>query len=464
MIKSFALLLLVGFTIAAIPGDLVGNMPQWPTARNFSIYSGLLNLSYTNQKQIHYVLITKTGQNVSNNYPLALWLNGGPGCSSLIGMLTENGPYVLEGDNVTFNGTFNIWSWNNAANILYFESPAGVGFSPSNVTIDPQNYNDYVTAQDNFEALQSFYQGFPELKNNDFWITGESYAGIYIPFLAALIDDSNNAGNTSIPLKGIMSGNGVIGISAVLNNRIQNFYDHHLFSQALFEAYNEFCLSNVNSNGCKLALNGIAASIYGINPYDLYGYCYPPLGQGFSCFTNNFDAFFDEVDQVLRGNNNGAPACIGGKGIYDYLNNPLVMQALHVNVKPWNFCSNPIGGNYSVPSNGSIPQYYQLMNSGKYTLVLYSGDVDGCIPFVDTEYWIGTFGLNVTDEWRPWYAGDQVAGMVTLYDKLTYVTVKGAGHMVPAVKRQEAYIMFSSIINNQPLPYFTPSNCEVISA
>lgn len=463
MLRTIAILLIATLTLAAIPGDLVGNMPEWPTSRNFSIYSGLLNLSYTNQKQIHYVLITKTGENVTNNYPLALWLNGGPGCSSLIGWLLENGPYVLEGDNTTFNGTFNIWSWNNAANILYFESPAGVGFSPSNVTIDPENYNDNVTARDNFEALLSFYQGFPELANNDFWITGESYAGIYIPYLAALIDDSNNAGDTNIPLKGIMSGNGVIGINAVLNNRIQNFYDHHLFSQALYEAYNEFCLSNISSKACQLTLNGIAASIYGINPYDIYGYCYPPLGQGFSCFTSKFDSFAEQVDFAPTGSNSGAPSCVGGIGIYDYLNMPSVRQALHVTVSPWNFCSNPIGGNYSVPSQGSIPQYNQLMNANKYKLILYSGDVDGCIPFVDTEYWIGTFNLTVTDEWRPWYQDTQVAGMVTIYDKITYVTVKGAGHLVPMTKRQQAYIMFSSIINNQPLPYFTPSESEVIS-
>lgn len=154
---------------------------------------------------------------------------------------------------------------------------------------------------------------------------------------------------------------------------------------------------------------------------------------------------------------NGAPPCIGGNGIYDYLNRQDVMNDLHVNVPQWNFCNNEVAGNYSIPANGSIPQYFQLIESGKYTIIIYSGDSDGCVPFIDTEYWLPTFNLNVTNAWRPWYNGDQVAGFVQEYDGLTFVTVKGAGHMVPTFQPEAAYIMVSSIIDGQPLPNFNSS-------
>jgi len=130
-----------------------------------------------------------TGTNVNNNdNPVLLWLNGGPGCSSMEGFFIENGPYVLEDGMTAFNGTFNIWSWNQFANVLYFESPAGVGFSPNDLPNNEENYNDNVTQVDNYNALLAFFNEYPEFAKNDFWIAGESYGGVYIPHLAAYID------------------------------------------------------------------------------------------------------------------------------------------------------------------------------------------------------------------------------------------------------------------------------------
>jgi Carboxypeptidase C (cathepsin A) len=462
MIKNIILgLCLLSVALGAIPGDLVTSLPGWPKNLNFTMYSGFLDIGSA-QKQIHYVFLTKAGAPVNNSAPILLWLNGGPGCSSLEGMLVENGPFVIEDRQTDFNGTFNIWSWNQLVNILYFESPAGVGFSPSNLTINKTNYNDNTTTIDNYNALVSFFKGFPEYANNDFWISGESYAGIYVPHLAAMIDTKNNNGGTKINLKGIMVGNGLIGFSNTPRFAVDYYYGHHLISTTLYNSFQKNCLNNSSSITCKAILTSIDAMLYGINPYNIYGYCYPPYTmteqgdqEGAAQSGYKFAKWFTydpQTGESILADGSGVP-CVYTTGLTGYLNRNDVKQALHVNTKTnWEICNDYINGNYSVAPDGSLPQYQQLLSSGKYRILIYNGDADSVVPYNDNEYWIENFKLPVVDDWRPWYVSDQVAGFVKYYKGLAFVTVKGAGHMTPQVKRPEAYLMIQYFLNNQPLP------------
>ncbi len=72
--------------------------------------------------------------------PVLIWFNGGPGCSSLLGFFQENGPWVVDDDNGTIYA--NPFPWNKAANVLYLESPIGVGFSYGSAPGDLE-HNDY---------------------------------------------------------------------------------------------------------------------------------------------------------------------------------------------------------------------------------------------------------------------------------------------------------------------------------
>jgi serine carboxypeptidase-like clade 2 len=102
----------------------------------------------------------------------------------------------------------NPWAWNQKANVIYLESPAGVGFSIAKSKADLLA-NDTTTAQDNLLALRLFFIKFPKFKRNDLYLTGESYAGIYIPTLArAILDFNEEADVDRILLKGIAVGNG----------------------------------------------------------------------------------------------------------------------------------------------------------------------------------------------------------------------------------------------------------------
>lgn len=73
--------------------------------------------------KFHYVFFES--QRDPENDPLLLWLNGGPGCSSLIGMVYENGPFVFKQPG-SANFQINDYAWNKKANVLYIESPGGV--------------------------------------------------------------------------------------------------------------------------------------------------------------------------------------------------------------------------------------------------------------------------------------------------------------------------------------------------
>ena len=108
--------------------------------------------------------------------PLLMWMNGGPGCSSLLGLFEENGPFRPNEDS---NLTYFAGNWNRFANVLYVETPAFVGFSYWPGHEGPfVEYTDQSTADGNHEFLDKWINQYTEYKNRPFVITGESYAGL----------------------------------------------------------------------------------------------------------------------------------------------------------------------------------------------------------------------------------------------------------------------------------------------
>ncbi|CAI9535784.1 unnamed protein product [Staurois parvus] len=181
---------------AAPSDDEIKYLPGLRKQPSFRQFSGYLDVP--GGKHLHYWFV-ESQKNPSSS-PLVLWMNGGPGCSSLDGLLTEHGPFLIQPDGVSLE--YNSYSWNKIANVLYLEAPAGVGFSYS----DDKNYktNDTEVAHNNYLALKKFYTLFPEYSANDLYITGESYGGVYVPSLAVQVSQ-----DSTINLKGIAVGNGL---------------------------------------------------------------------------------------------------------------------------------------------------------------------------------------------------------------------------------------------------------------
>uniref|UniRef100_A0A914KZM8 Carboxypeptidase n=1 Tax=Meloidogyne incognita TaxID=6306 RepID=A0A914KZM8_MELIC len=212
--------------------EITEKLPGQNSDLNFKHYSGYLQVSKT--KFLHYVL-TKS-QNNPDKDPLILWLNGGPGCSSLLGLFTELGPYLLseDGSNKLIK---NPYAWNNNANVLFLESPAGVGYSYS--TDGDLTTNDDETANYNYEALKQFLKKFPEYKGRPTIISGESYAGIYLPMLANLIIKRQK--KLTINLKGVLIGNGMLSQILNINTMPLYAYNHAIIDEELWQYFGKKC-------------------------------------------------------------------------------------------------------------------------------------------------------------------------------------------------------------------------------
>jgi len=190
-------------------GDLVTGIPGMNDTFSYPVYSGFLNL--TDTKRIYY-LFEGALNDTDNDKPIIMWSNGGPGCSSLLGWLTEIGHYQIGDDDKFYE---NPHSWNAFANVLYFDHPAPVGFSTCDGSSASTecHASDTSDGADNLVALKMWMDAFPEYKTRPLWLAGESYAGIYMPTLLNEIDLWNT--NTAVPeadqinVKGMMIGNGV---------------------------------------------------------------------------------------------------------------------------------------------------------------------------------------------------------------------------------------------------------------
>ncbi|KIJ51875.1 hypothetical protein M422DRAFT_26559 [Sphaerobolus stellatus SS14] len=135
----------------------------------------------------------------SSNKPWVIWLNGGPGTSSLVGLFMENGPIHFHDDGSPYR---NQYGWDYAVDIFYLDQPVGVGFS----TADADGYvNDEEQVGADFMGFVSnLVQVFPSLKTRPLYLIGESYAGIYIPYITKAYLAMSNP---PVSLKKIVTGN-----------------------------------------------------------------------------------------------------------------------------------------------------------------------------------------------------------------------------------------------------------------
>ncbi|EEP81921.1 predicted protein [Uncinocarpus reesii 1704] len=143
---------------------------------------------------------------------LIIWLNGGPGCSSMIGAFAENGPLTFVGD--TSQLERNPYSWTKLGHVLYIDQPVGTGFSTATY---PTPAIDILKITELFYSwLKQFYTVFPHLRHKRTHLIGESYGGIYVPYFAEKILKHNK--EFPVNLTSIAIGNGAIGNNIAMSD------------------------------------------------------------------------------------------------------------------------------------------------------------------------------------------------------------------------------------------------------
>lgn len=331
-------------------------------------------------------------------------------------MLSENGPFYPDANG---NLTNNPYAWNTVANMVYIESPAGVGFSQLPGFV---NYTDELTAADNLAVLQGIFKLYPQFENCKFMLSGESYAGHYVPMLAKLIWDQKKSDPHGFPQKnfrGFLLGNPSTDTS----------YDHKI-SKVEFYRMHAFMPLDETAYGTLPA---------GVSAYDILGDTCAA-----DAILNSFTHSHPFVD-LLRAENEAMekradpnrPVCISNY-VSNYLNRADVQRAIHAQPTSWKQC----GGSpfYLYGPQSIIPLYRFFYDNTDLSFWVFSGDVDTVISFVSTQSWILDMKIPYKSKWAPWYYsnpqshnGKQLGGfeMVMQSGRFRYRTVRGAGHMVP---------------------------------
>ncbi|GLJ42537.1 hypothetical protein SUGI_0881930 [Cryptomeria japonica] len=465
-------LLMVHSVITAPEYDLIKKLPGQREKVSFKQYGGYITTDEEHGRALYYYFVE--AQTNATSRPLALWLNGGPGCSSLgFGAFEENGPFKFNGKVLEQNK----FSWNIVTNMLYVESPIGVGFSYSNTTSDYHLFNDTLTAQDNLAFLLNWFKKFSEYRDVDFYITGESYGGHYIPQMASLVLDYNKkSGITPINLKGIIIGNPYVDIEISINNG-EFQWSHGLISDETYQLTQTICNNSKSwiemfvdqntSESCNNVFDKVHEEIGNIDYYDVtLGICLDESSSSSQLSKLQGGVRSKFIQKNLKGVN--AINLCSGNDIFTYLNTNKVQKDIHASISndtySWSFCDGPL--NYDERNRGIniIPLLSKLLNYG-LPIMLFSGDQDSVVPFTATRTIANTIAKQLQlfpiNTYGTWYDNQQVAGWTQSYGHvvggknqtiLTFASVRGGAHEVPYTSPSEALTLFKAFIGGLPLP------------
>jgi len=333
-----------------------------------------------------------------------------------------------------------------------------VGFSYSD---DPADYttNDDKTANDSLAALEYFFASFPRLRNHSFFISGESYGGVYVPTLAEAVLAATSAGTyTGAPLKGLAVGNGCSGTQVGVCGGERWKYSTQYFLGTAFvdpslktkiRTACDFSAAQPTS-ACNELISQMHAGIGHVNLYNVYGDCIS--GRGGQSTTHKVP--FDRAElggSAAQPGYGGPDACIDSIAGSAYFNQPSVIQAAHVVKQPfeWSTCGNQI---HYTSTRPNLPRDTYPGLVAKLRVVIYNGDWDSCVPNTDGAAWTEGMGYDVVDAWHPWLYKDakQVAGYAINYaHNFSFITIKGGRHEVPETAPGQALEMLRRLLSGE---------------
>ncbi|XP_027074136.2 serine carboxypeptidase-like 2 [Coffea arabica] len=448
----------------AVAGSVVKFLPGFEGPLPFELETGYIGVGESEDVQFFYYFV-KSESNPQTD-PLLIWLTGGPGCSSIRGLASGIGPVKFQP--VPYNETLtelvtNPYSWTKVASMIFLDSPAGTGFSYARTAKGSQS-TDLQASEHNYEFLRKWLHDNPEYISNSFYIGGDSYSGITVPILAQLVSNGNDAGiEPHIHLKGYILGNPAPTTQGDGNHAIPFAHRTALISDELYESLKVTCKGeyvNIDPSNapCLKNIQAYNKLIDSINPEHVLKPTCPDVSpkpnnlfSGRRSTVETLYKKFEELD-VLEFNPVECRDATGEELIDYWANDMSVQEALHVGkgtIKVW------VGCNHSLPYTrdaGSVVPYHANLSTKGYRSLIYSGDYDMISPYLGTEEWIRSLNYPIIDDWRQWIHQGQVAGYTRTYaNKMTFATVKGAGHVAPYEKPAECRSMFGRWISYQPL-------------
>mmetsp|Transcript_87147 Transcript_87147/g.154272 ORF Transcript_87147/g.154272 Transcript_87147/m.154272 type:complete len:471 (+) Transcript_87147:46-1458(+) len=463
MAKLLSTLLCLPLGLASPAADEVKSLPGWEGELPSRWFSGYLSFG---KKHLHYILVETESKEPDADVPLILWMNGGPGCSSLDGLFYEHGPLLINEDGKSF--TKNPHSWNKLGHVLYMEAPVGVGYSYSEDPKDTEQLNDEQTASDNLAALKAFFGLYPEHKKREFFVSGESYGGVYVPTLSLKIfEDPSVDWN----MQGFLVGNGVFDWNLMAESSVPFLYGHGAISTRQKKQIDEACKGNFAhpSEDCEHLMDAAMENAKGLNGYDFYRDCFQqtaPLSAWHLARQPHLLTSLREAPRPPHPALGMNVPCIDSVGGTNWLGRPDVRAALHIetSLPAWEICSSNI--NYTRDMSYSAPKLYAKM-AEKYRILVYNGDTDMACDYLSDSWAVDSINVTVDPDmdWVPWHmdedGGQQTVGFVTRYQTklgLYFLTVKGAGHMVPQWKPAVASAMLERFLKRKDMRTGAPGS------
>eukprot|EP00262_Sarcandra_glabra_P000945 TRINITY_DN10978_c0_g1_i1.p1 TRINITY_DN10978_c0_g1~~TRINITY_DN10978_c0_g1_i1.p1 ORF type:complete len:502 (-),score=84.66 TRINITY_DN10978_c0_g1_i1:72-1577(-) len=475
---------------AAPESALITHVPGFTGTLPSKHYAGYVNIDESDGKNLYYYFVVSEGK--PSEDPVVLWLNGGPGCSSFDGFVYEHGPFNFQagsGAKSLPQLHLNPYSWSKVSSVLYLDSPAGVGLSYAD-NQDAYNTGDFKTASDTHTFLLKWFKQYPEFLTNPFYISGESYAGVYVPTLASEVAKGIKAGlKPTLNFKGYMVGNGVTDTEIDGNALVPFAHGMALISDDLFKEVTDACQGNFWNpigSSCEANLEKVDQELNNLNIYDILEPCYHSVGANKietndSRIPNSFRKLgeterplavrkrmfgrswplrapvkdglvptWPELAEMLG--SSGVP-CTDDEVATVWLNNDEVRKAIHAQqrskIGDWELCTSTITYHHDA---GSMIKYHRNLTAQGYRALVFSGDHDMCVPYTGSAMWTRSMGYKIVDEWRPWIVDEQVAGYSQGYEhNLIFLTIKGAGHTVPEYKPKEALTFYSRWLAGKPI-------------
>lgn len=370
-------------------------------------YSGYFTVEEAGKEYFYWLFESR---NDPAKDPVILWLLGGPGCSSNIGLALELGPSLV---NASIVPDYNEFSWNTNATVIFLDQPADVGFS----TGGSIPFTSEQAAIDFTQFVRLFRENFPQYAGLDFHIAGESYAGHYIPKYAASIVEAG------LPLKSVLIGNGITdvvtqfrevanmgcgagGIGQIYTD--EECESYHTYYER-FVPFGLLCYAYPNPVTCFMSLlaSPNKPNSGDLNPYDSRIKC----GDNPLCYTQLND-------------------------ITEYFNIPQVQKALGVD-KNFTACNAEVGGSFITDHNRPYQQYITELLDKNIPVLIYAGDKDLVCDWLGNLAWVNALPYSDHEqfnstEFKPWVTAEgKTAGEVKNYKHFTYLRVYESGHMVP---------------------------------
>ncbi|KAK9877391.1 hypothetical protein WA026_017787 [Henosepilachna vigintioctopunctata] len=370
-------------------------------------------------------------ENDFENAPVVLWLQGGPGASSLIGLFGENGPFQMKSEK---GFSHRQYSWTQTHSVIYIDSPVGTGFSFT----DEGGYaqNETKVGQDLYIALEQFFLMFPKLQKNPFFVTGESYGGKYVPAISYTIHKKNQNGKVRINLQGLSIGNGL----SDPENQLK--YGDYLYQLGMIDTQVLDEVKSYEHEGIKYIQNREWVNAFLLFNNLLNGD--PSLFKKVTGFDNHLNFLYplspqEELDRMSK-----------------YIQKADVRAAIHVGDVPFQTKNVKVEFHLILDIMQSVaPWISELLNY--YRVLIYNGQLDILVPYPSTENYLKHLKFRGSKEYETakrykWYVGSELAGYVKQAGNLTEVLVRNAGHLVPRDQPKWAFDLINRFTRNKPFP------------